>query len=366
MEERNHATEIAKELYYLESTGTGDHVGSEYGGLLQSELKEAVGRSGDALARRFGARQIERAVGQMSDSYRKAFPYLWIELDAVSRAAAVPLLELEKHLFAAGVGAFGDNGCSNVIFPRSDVGPLLGKTHDATSPEPGKAVVRLIRLARMNTVLCVARIDGFSVMTGLNDRGLAIGEASIHFSWSNRSGTIRNLLLRPLLHECGTVADGVEFLATHPPLSAGFQFSMVDASGNAAIVERSPTDQTVRWSQGEPVFCTNHAATPSVRVREMSRGPEGDRNSDVRYENLRQLTGAENFLASLDSMEQILRFHDANGGICQHGDPEYRGERQEFYPMFTQRAFINLVGPRKLLVANGNPCQSEFLEFSVH
>jgi hypothetical protein len=102
-----------------------------------------------------------------------------------------------------------------------------------------------------------------------------------------------------------------------------------------------------------------------VRAREKSRGSEGDRNSDARYENLTKLTTAEGFGFSLDSMGQILRFHDAKGGICQHGDPEYRGEKLEFYPMFTQRAFISMVKPRKLLVSNGNPCQNNFLEFDM-
>ncbi len=367
MQEHEQKAEAATGLYYIESAGTSDQIGSAYGEKLRPELTEAVKRSNDALSRRYESRYVELAVNRMGESFRNSFPYLWDELEAVSRGAGIPLTDLEKHLFAAGVGSFRDqqDGCSNVIFPRSDSGPILGKTHDATSSGPGVAVVRLIRHATMHSVLCAARVDGFSVMTGLNDQGLAIGEASIHFSSRNTSGMVRNLLLRPLLHECATVEEAVDFLASHPPLSAGFHFALVDASGRAAIVERSPTDQNVRWSKGEVIFCTNHAATPSVRAREKSRGPEGDRNSDARYENLTRLTTVEGFRFSLDSMEQILRFHDAKGGICQHGDPGYSGEKLEFYPMITQRAFINMVKPRKLLVSNGNPCQNDFLEFGM-
>ncbi len=367
MKEPGHKAQAAKDLYYLESAGTSEQIGLKYGAELQPELEEAVRRSVDALARRFDAHHVQRAIHAMGESYRRNFPYLWDEMEAMSAGAGIPLMDLQKHIFSAGVGLFkeDENGCTDIIFPGTDAGPLLGKTHDATSPGPGAAVIRLIRPALMNTVLCAVRVDGFSVMTGLNDKGLAIGEASIHFSSSNKSGTVRNLLLRPVLHECSNVKEAVDYLAAHQPLSAGFHFALVDESGNAAIVERSPIDQNVRWSRGEAIFCTNHTATPWVRALEKSRGPEGDRNSDARYSNLMKLTSAGNFVFSLDSMKQILRFHDPVGGICQHGDPEYKGEKREFYPMITQRAFINMAGSRKLLVTNGNQCQNDFLEFNL-
>ena len=367
MTERAQAVEAGNDLYFLESAGVSSEIGLKYGEAFRSQLGEAVGRTNAALAGRYEAAQVEQAAKLMGESFSRTFPYLWDELEAIGAGGGILPADLQRHVFSAGIGKFPeDDGCTDVIFPRSEKGPLLGKTHDATSPGPGTAVVRLIRHTSMGTVLCVTRIDGLSTMTGMNEKGLAIGEASIHFHSVNKTGTIRNLLLRPVLHECSDVYEAVEFLAAHPPLSAGFHFAMVDASGNAAIVERSPTDQNVRWSKGEAIFCTNHAATPSVRALEKSRGPEGDRNSDARYENLKKLTGGTGFEFTLDSMKEILRFHGATGGICQHGDPEYKREQQLFYPLFTQRAFINIVKSGMLLVANGNPCHTDYLEFFLN
>jgi len=360
-------SEVAKDLYCLETTGSSRQIGLKYAAAFQRELAKAVGISRAALAGRFEEDQIQRVVAEMSEAFRRNFPYLWDELVAISAGADIRLSDFQRQVFSAGVGPFSaEDGCTDVIFPSSDQGPLLGKTHDATSPDPGVAVVRRIHHESTYTVLCVTRIDGLSTMTGLNEKGLAIGEASIHFHSVNRTGTIRNLLVRPVLHECGNVKEAVEFLAAHPPLSAGFHFALVDASGNAAIVERSPIDQNVRWSKGEAIFCTNHAATPSVRALEKSRGPEGDRNSDARFENLKTLTSNANVEFSLGSMKEILKFHDITGSICQHGDPEYKGEQRLFYPMFTQRAFINIVKSGTLLVANGKPCQTSFMEFLLH
>jgi hypothetical protein len=357
--------QVAEDLYYIESSGNPEKIGTSYSSVFRTKLENAVRLSNRALDSRFDKRKIAFAIEQIGTNFKRNFYYLWEELESTSKGSGIPLINLQMHIFSAGIAAFinSNNGCTDIIFPKSDVGPLLGKTHDATSPVLGCAVVRLIRHESLNTILCVTRIDGFSTMTGLNDQGLAVGEASIHFYPVNKSGTIRNLLLRPLLHECSNVHEAVKFLSDHPLLSAGFHFALVDKSGDAAIVERSPVKQNVIWSKGKVIFCTNHAASPSMRKLEKSRGEKGDKNSDSRYENLVKITTWNKFEFTLDSLKKILKFHDNVGGICQHGDPQYTGMKLPFYPMITLRAFINIVKEKKLLVSNGNPCTNEFLEF---
>ena len=357
---------IARDLHYIKNSGASAQIGSNYGFAFKNELHTAVKDSCETITRRFKTAQVEIAIGKIVGRFKDNFPYLWEELVAIGNGAGISGLDLSKHIFKAGISTYHeDNGCSDIIFPRSDVGPVLGKTHDGTTPEPGMAVIRLIRHEEKNSVLCVTRLDGISAMTGLNDKGLAIGEASLHFYTTNTTGTIRNLLLRPLLHECNDVKEAVDFLADFPPLSAGFHFALVDISGTAAIVDRSPTKQNVRWSDGEVVFCTNHTATPFMRSTEKSRGEEGDRNSDDRYENLKMMTQNASFDFSLFQLKNFLTYHDKNGSICQHGDGSYSGEQLQFYPLYTQRAFINIVAQGKLLVSNGNPCENEYFEFKL-
>ena len=356
---------IDQNLYYTEHRGTASHIGSVYGEELRLQMKEVLNRTWKNVEKRFNAQLISTAIGKMSEAFRHHYPYLWEEMEGICSGASLSMKELQIHLFSAGIRLFEDDGCSDILFPSSDVGPLLGKTHDATTPNLSLMVVRLIQLESLYDVLCVTRIDGISTVTGLNERGLAVGEASLHFQTTNKNGTVRNLLLRPLLHECRDVHEAVQFLEDHPPSNAGFHFALLDRAGNGAIVERSPTEQNVRWSQGEAVFCTNHTATPSMRRKEKSRGKEGDRNSDTRYEHLTRLTSNENVVASLDSLKNILTFHDSEGGICQHGDPDFEGEDSSFYPLFTQRAFINIVQSKTLAVSNGPPCCNDFFEFRM-
>jgi predicted choloylglycine hydrolase len=360
-------TKVEQDLYFLTTNGSGEQIGRQYGSALSSEIADQVDRSTLRLNAVGNQQQRDVAIRSVSETFRHYFPYLWDEIEGICEGSGVNQDAFLQHLFISAVPVFeaDENGCTDIIFPDSDVGPLLGKTHDATSPDRGLAIVRAITPQKKHAVLCLTRVDGLSTMTGLNDAGLAVGEASVHFRTSNKQGIVRNLLPRAILHECANAAEAVEFLADHPPLRFGYQFALVDKAGNSAIVERSPNEQSVRWSSEAILFCTNHTATPAMRALERSRGELGDRNSDGRFESLSRLVSGTGFVTTLESLKSLLSSHDTFGGICQHGDPAFQGPKQEFYPMFTQRAFINIVQAGKLLVANGNPCESRFHEFSM-
>jgi len=360
-------TEVDSNLLFLESRGSFKDIGEHIGKLLTDQIQEKISTSLEIADKKYKTDRVKLSVERLKTSFQRNYPYLWEEIGGICSGANVDLLQFITHIFRPGIAVFNeaDDGCSDIIFPRSNVGPLLAKCHDATSPKAGLAVIRIIRCQEKNHILCVTQPDGISSMNGMNDKGLAVGEASLHFYTTNKSGTVRNLLIRPILHECDNVKEAVEFLDEHPPATAGFHFALVDQSGNAAIVERSPTEQNVRWSKGEPIFCTNHTATPFMRAKEKSRGEEGDQSSDTRYNNIKNLTSADQFAQSLNSLKEVLTYHDEKGGICQHGDPSFKG-RNSYYPMFTQRAFINVIEKRKLLLVNGSPCSKEFMEFELN
>jgi predicted choloylglycine hydrolase len=303
--------EIEKNLFFHGSSGGFKEIGRAYGETFKECIRERTNLSVDSLSKRFSVRHLENALRKLCETFSTKFPYLWEEIEGVCAGSGVSVDAFTSHLFGPGISTVitDEEGCSDIIFPESDVGPLLAKTHDATSPEPGPAIVRLIQSKYQHDVLCVTRPDGFSTMTGLNEKGLAIGEASIHFKTQNPSGIVRNLLLRPLLHECSTVNEAVKFLQMHPPISAGFHFALVDISGEAAIVERSPVEQNVRWSKGKSIFCTNHTATPTMREKEKSRGDQGDRNSDSRYNKLKQQTSGKDQIFSLNTIIDVLTSH---------------------------------------------------------
>jgi len=345
------------ELLWVETAGSAFEIGQLYGDKLADRLKSFVQNSLKKLHRQFDPAPMDKAYQAMLDVLVHDFPYIVEEMRGIAAGAKLDFKDVALSNLSAGFGAFIEENdcCSNIIFMESDHGPILGKTLDGSSPESDTAVVRLIRPQVGHTLLCKTRIGGISTETGVNDRGLAVGESSVHFPTINPKGIIRNILPRLLLQECADVEEGIQFLSRYPVLRHGFHFALVDKAGNAVIVERSPIEMYVRRAEGKTIFCTNHTATPCMRKMELSRGLVGDKNSDERFANLQRITSSSDFKLTLDNMKNILRNHRVPGGICQHGELE----------MYTHRAYLAIPNECKLLVAPGSPCKHELKEFSL-
>ncbi len=366
-------------LYEVESAGTPYEIGYQYGGALRDTFIQQVRTSVDGFSNQFLEDQMHKALDIMINGLRRDFPYLVEEMRGMADGAKLTFEDVALTNLGAGLAAFIKNkdnresdcgcpfgqgfdntiqkidGCTNILFPRSDHGPIMGRTLDASTPRVGTDIVRWIHPEKGYSLLCVSRTNGLSTEHGINEKGLVVGEASLHFPTLNPKGIIRNLIPRLLLQECATVEQGIRFLSRYPVLRHGFHYTMVDRSGHAAVVERSPTAMAVRRSKDKPIFCTNHAATPRMRKLELSRGEIGDKNSDARYAYLQSLVSSPAFEMALQQMQSILQDHRVPGGICQHGD----------LGMYTQRAFLAFVNDRKLLVTNGPACRHEYKEFRL-
>jgi len=366
-------------LHEVESAGTPYEIGRQYSGTLGDIFTNHVKTSVEGLSNQFSKDPMHKALDFMLNGLRRDFPYLVEEMRGMADGAKLTFEEVALTNLGAGLAAFiknkGDrksdcgcpsgqgfdnriqriDGCTNILFPRSDHGPIMGRTLDASIPRVGTDIVRWIRPKKGYALLCVSRTNGLSTVHGINEKGLGVGEASLHFPTINPKGIIRNILPRLLLQECTTVEQGIRFLSKFPVLRHGFHYTLVDGNGHAAVVERSPTEMVARRSKDKPVFCTNHAATPSMRKLELSRGTTGDKNSDARYARLQSLVSSPDFEMTLHQMKSMLQDHRVPGGICQHGDLD----------MYTQRAFLALVNEKKLLVTNGPACRHEYKEYRL-
>jgi predicted choloylglycine hydrolase len=331
-------------------------VGRQYGERLQQLLKRWVDGRLAEVKKSDRPGILQTATEAMLEVLRQDFRFVIEEMKGMADAIGVPFQDMAIVQLSAGFPLWRDEGgCSNVVFRRSDHGPILGKTLDASVAGEETSTIRLIRPASGRTLVCESRINGLATESGINDKGLAVGVSSVHFRTANKKGILRNLMPRLILQECSDVEDAIRFVARYPVMRYGFQFALVDRSGNAAVIERSPTKQSVVRAEGVALFCTNHCATPGMRQLELSRGPVGDRNSDERYANLQRITSAPGFRPTLEIMKSIIMNHRVPGGICQHGELE----------MYTRRAYICRPAEAKFMVAAGPACSNEFQEFSL-
>jgi predicted choloylglycine hydrolase len=97
-------------------------------------------------------------------------------------------------------------------------------------------------------------------LDGMNEHGLCVG---LHFvnEAIGRPGLVCLLLVRLVLDQCATTAEAIALLRRLPH-GLGFNYSLLDATGNAAVVEAAPGALAVR--QGEWLACTNHFQAPAL------------------------------------------------------------------------------------------------------
>jgi predicted choloylglycine hydrolase len=264
----DHLNKISEKLYYIKTQGNPFEIGLAYTDQLGQVFVSSCKIAKENIERRFDKKLLEKAYGRMLKLYQHNFPYLIEEMRGMAKGAQLDFETIALINFSAGFGAFirpkeekkstfgcpwgdfttddkGVEECTNIIFLNSDRGPIMACTLDGSTSDVSRGIVRLIRPSNGNSILCYTDLNGLSTVHGVNSPGLAVGEASLHFPTLNPHGIIRNHLPRLLLQECTTVDEGIQFLSRYPVMRHGYHFSLLDKGGNAAIVERSSTYESL-------------------------------------------------------------------------------------------------------------------------
>lgn len=194
----------------------------------------------------FDLKQAERA-------FTRYAPNLWEELEGIAAGLEQPL---DKT-----VGDFGNftlryprTGCSTVVKAG-----LYGRNYDfrARDYEPGFAVVQPhgVWASAGFTQFLIGRADG------MNAAGLACGLHLVSFRHPG-PGFLASLIVRMVLDQCANTGEAVELLRRLPH-GFSYNFSILDAQGDGAVVEASPRNLAIR--RGSGLACTNHFQSPLMR-----------------------------------------------------------------------------------------------------
>jgi len=351
-----------RDLSWIQLRGSPKEIGRTYG----KAFKQIFIAHSEALRERlkfYDSVSLEEARLNQLETLQKHFPYLAEEMNGIAEAtcldprivqlAHVTIDRVVKESIAPRPKLDGDqkNDCSNVIFTNSDRGPLLGKTLDGSSKNGPDRLMAKISPKNGHGMLVMMYLGKLNAETGVNEKGLAVGNSSIHFNSMNPRGINRQLLIRLLLQECANTEEGIEFLKKYGPINSGYNFMLLDKNGDAANVERSPTDYCIRRPRKGVLFCVNHCVCKNMtRDERPAMGMERHLNSKARWANFQSITSREDFEMAFETMKNILRNHASPGGICQHG----------FAGMYTSTSFILIPLERNMLFTVGNACQSEF------
>ena len=190
--------------------------------------------------------------------------------------------------------------------------------------------------------------------TCMNGHGLTLGGSSVGsvFQQSINHPPIEAGLYEMLL-ACHTVAEAISLLQRHPWVGKGYNFVLVDAGGDGAVIEcacpwyRCAVLSRVRMpcSAPTPISCQRCE-------RADLRTPTGRAYSDRRYRYLEHELFVEHVPRTAAQMKALLAAHGPEGGLCRPID--------EHDPSRTRMSVVALPAERRFLVADGRPCEVAF------
>ena len=303
-------------MYYLESSGSWFEIGRNHGRRLSREIRQAFA---EWAAERYLAPEAAEYGSESRGYTSEHYADLMEEMSGIADGCGMSLDEVFA-LSAFNSLAKTQSGCTAMAIRGEDGRAVVGKTHDIGVVEQRWSLVHLIRPPGAMPMIRAGSVGSVWAVAGINQGGLGMGAASgPTFAGQTGCGLPQHCVAAPALSQCATVAE-VEGMMDHMVLAGrGINAVYGDASGDAAVVEKSFDRQAIRRNAEGPVFTTNHALGETMR----GHLPQSEallRNSSGRFSALPALLAPGTFADPVAKMKEVLSFREGPAPICQAGD----------------------------------------------
>lgn len=321
-------------MFYTETSGTYYEMGRTLGEAHQ--LK--IGAMLDFLAvpfRNWSGAEFRRAKTRLMAGTERRFPEIIEEVQGIADGSGFTLQQIYTMNFYCMMRR-PVMGCTDIVFPESDEGPMLSKTNDMPAHEGKHAGVRLVRPAGGMAILGGAFPGTCWIEPGMNEAGLAIGAASCSADTPVSDDVFSpHVLGRRVLSECETVPDAVALLDTIPLGRWGMNLALVDRKGRAAVVEKSGNIQGVRIaSQKKPIYCTDHSCLTKEMLPYCGKMNPG--KSNPRYRTIQRMLRGKKTTRGL--LKDIVAYNKTPGALSRYGSEDAQKYETEFVAIFRVRS----------------------------
>lgn len=320
-----------KSLKFIEASGQPFEIGYQIGEATREETKQNVERSLDYVQKNLGLtkQKMQAFSVPFLERCQIVFPDYIEELKGMSAGSKVPftdlfLSSLEEEFEMPG-------GCSSIGV--TSVGEAFIGHNEDWYVDLNLYVVRAKPEGKPK-FLALSQCGNIPNILGINEYGFAFVSNSVDYKF-DPEGLPKMYFLRKLM-EIENIKHLFNYLDnTKRTLGC----NIIASFGNQLY--------KIEWSQDkfnfstENLFQTNHFTTPGMecQVSETSR---------IRLENLEKL------YEDGKSIEEILSSHKNNpDSICRHNERK------------TLASVIIDASGRKMQIAYGNPCKTEFKEYKL-
>lgn len=313
-------------MFFVEAAGTPYEIGRRLG----EQTALAIGATLDLLTaemRDWDEARLQRAWEREMALTERVAPELVEEAQGIADGAGIAPRWIRLASFYASL-RYGREGCSNLILTAAADGPLLARTCDLPRAEGKHAGLALLRPAGGMAVLATYWPGTTWHGTGINEAGLAMGGSSCAARVPMPAECMNpHALPTWVLARAESTAEAIALLGSVPASPWGANHALVDARGDAAIVEKAGQYQAVRRPEDGRLWCTNHAVTAEL-ARFAATDEARRAESEARFAAIDRLTAGREPSAEL--AEQVLAYAQRPGALCRYGADDPLGYDTEF------------------------------------
>ncbi len=291
----------------------------------------------------------------------------WQKLKGISKGSKVPLKDLiflnsiEILMIASGCTAFAVGGKE----------PVAGKNFDLFTDFSRLMIVRYEmpygKLKNLN--VSFAHMPGSH--TGMNEKGLFITyNYGVSREKMGKEKPLISLLVQEILENYESVQEAIEYLERQDGFSNGANLLMMDAEGDFAVVEITPSEMAVRRGP-EYVIASNHY----LELEDYNIDPEAKYHppapkfllgKNISHSNIARYERVKQLIESKLSRRKKFTLQDAKDILRDHGEknrPDEDTVCRHYYTLGTMASIIALPKKKEIHILFGYPCQGEYTMF---
>jgi len=333
----------------------GNHyeVGYQIGTLMKKQLIELVQQSKHYVVNeRNGNWEDIRAQSRLLLEYSEKYvPEYVDEIRGASDATGIDMVDLFAEMCEEIYAQNYLGGCSDLI-ANGDVTcdeSVYAAHNNDTSPNLEKyAVVVHYQVEGEPEILAVG-YGGLGISVGFNSSGISLTGNELSMN-DMKLGVPRLLLCRKIL-AAETIAEAIDASILQPRAS-NYNMVLTDSNGEIYSIEGSATDYEAIYATEGFLVHTNHYVSPRMLQYELDR--QELTSSTVRYNRAYRLMKNSKGNITFEMLQSFLKDHVSRPrSICRHG--------KDVKTTFS--VIINLT-TKKMYLAKGNPCESEYFEYT--
>ncbi|MEP6538879.1 MAG: C45 family peptidase [Bryobacteraceae bacterium] len=332
--------------------GTHRELGRQHGEQAASRIKQHLDLicAGGKISRE----QLSRRALKFQPMFERICPHLLEEMRGLSEGARVTVPEAMACNIRGEIGNVREDGCTAYAIGRNGTASrelLAGQNSDMTNEILPLAYVLRLQPKDKPEVL-IWTFGGMLGYHGMNSAGVANFANALGGGPPGRFAMPHYPVKRMML-ECTSLEQVVKLLRTVPLASNG-NYVLCDGQGNILDVEATTSGVEIIRDNGAGFLShTNHFLCSRYARKENFDQSWPD--SFPRIDKMNQLIRRQYGSLSVDDIKRFLRDHTGRPtSICRH-DGESR----------TVASLISEPGRRRMHVAAGNPCQTQYITYSM-